>query len=187
MDSAAVMTRAEAALGMPLSAATLSIVQQLARSIFGELTELERATRQASRSTLEVDQVRARVADLMKRCRELPQLPPPAAMSVLDEAEAELRALVGGLATSSSPASASASSSASSSSAAKGEKRPAEGDAEDDDGEEPADDGEGGRGARGRPAAKASRKGKTPEELASARFEAFPQTWIVKKGTLSRV
>jgi len=187
MDSAAVMTRAEAALGMPLSAATLSIVQQLARSIFGELTELERATRQASRSTLEVDQVRARVADLMKRCRELPQLPPPAAMSVLDEAEAELRALVGGLATSSSPASASASSSASSSSAAKGEKRPAVGDAEDDDVEEPADDGEGGRGARGRPAAKASRKGKTPEELASARFEAFPQTWIVKKGTLSRV
>jgi hypothetical protein len=58
-------------------------VQQLARSVFGELTDLERVTRQASRSTLEVDQARARVADLMRRCRELPH---PAAMLVLNEA-----------------------------------------------------------------------------------------------------
>ena len=182
-DSAAVFARAEAALAVPLSTATLSIVQNLARSVFGELTELERVTRQASRSTLEVDTVRARIADLMKRCRELPPPPPPALMSVLQEAEAELRALRAQDGSAASSASSPASASASSSSAAK-RARSTEDEAKAD---ENAADEEGGVSALNPTAAKASRKGKTPEELAGTRFDAFPQTWIVKEGTLPRI
>jgi len=200
MDQESIFIRAEAALKLPLAPATVVMVQTFARASFGELTSLEASVRRAQKSTLDVDNVRTRVADLMRRCREL--IAQPVAVSPLvAAAEEELRATSPAAAAQApSPASAAQAPAPASAApapvlAAQAAKRPAEREKEDHDGgeEEDLDGGDevgapgAGAGAGAAPRTHVRKDARrSEEELASARFSRFP-SWVVSKGTLPRV